>query len=91
MSQVIEFAPRNPGSRVSAVQFADGDPDKQAAQPGKTFLAHRARAVKRADPLGRRVIQRRRRIPARIHQVSLSAGPSVVSLSQSGLGVGGYA
>ncbi len=41
MSQVIEFATGNPASHVPAAQFADGDPDKQAGQPGKTRFAYR--------------------------------------------------
>jgi hypothetical protein len=73
LSQVIEFPAEDPGSRVPAAQFTGGDPDKQALKPGEARLAYRARAVEGADPFGRRVIQRRRGIPARIHRGSLSA------------------
>jgi hypothetical protein len=72
--------------RVPAAQFADGDSDKQAVQPGEARLAYRARAVEGADPFGRRVIRRRRRIPARIRRGSLSAGlvsePDEVTVTQ---------
>jgi 2-haloacid dehalogenase len=74
MGQVVEFPAGNPGSRFPAAQFADGDADKQAVQPGEGRVAHCARGVEGADPLDRRVIQRHRRIPARIHHYSLSAG-----------------
>ena len=74
MSQVVEFPAGNPGSRFPAAQFADGGPDEQAVQPGEGRVAHCARGVEGTDPLGRRVIQRRRRIPARIHHHSLFAG-----------------
>ena len=45
MGQVIEFPAGEPGPGFPAAQFAHGDPDKHAMQPGKACLARRARPV----------------------------------------------